>query len=657
MQAETRSQLYSNHDEILTRLARLDGAIKCANTRLLSFRPEKSQSLQPVDTSGAVTSGVGDFDDADTRNGVQTLKECISTAESVRDTFESSHNPDDISLMRSSDDSECGASGEEYGNNDRNDARVKDVQGVNGSSIDQHEFVGHHNPNHDEYIPVEVLSFLIEDLKEHAQKDLEAGHPKRAEVKLLEAVKYAEERKLKHGILPKDVVDVRETLAVVYKKQKKWAEARKILLGLLQGGDESQSAPLAEKALQHSRQYLLLATIHLEMYQAHSSTRTPQGAADLEAAERYAMLAFTKRFKHCRAILNQPDHDLLDSVKTLIVIHEAQGRTVLADSYYRQFIAPYIQTGLVPDELRRSGSVATGSHADVIERNDLLISAIRKGDRDHIESLLDTENANCRCSKGRTPLMYSVEQEDEVTIRKLLEHGAEINATTASGSTALHQAVVKGNVGMARLLIELDANIEATDKDLATPLLKAVEKNHRILVRYLLGEGASVHVKDKDGWTLLHHAAHNGAVGVLKDLLYPSHEVDVNATCLAGKSALHHCAELTLLEPARVLLDYKANVDALDANERSPLFFAVNKPSNDRREQFVAMLLENGARIDPISLPARQRDYPALQMYPASLTGTPLPSSPRRKSASTTASSGSNQTRRSFLRRFSLNNI
>ncbi|KAF7508936.1 hypothetical protein GJ744_008492 [Endocarpon pusillum] len=44
------------------------------------------------------------------------------------------------------------------------------------------------------------------------------------------------------------------------------------------------------------------------------------------------------------------------------------------------------------------------------------------------------------------------------------------------------------------------------------------------------------------------------------------------------------------------------------------------------REQFLTLLLDNGAQIDPARFPPRQRDYPALQNYPANMVGTVSPS-------------------------------
>lgn len=645
-----------NHDQILARLARLDQAIKRANSRLLTVSRERPDETQAVDSAGAVASKVGELDDASGCSGVQTLRDSISIAETVRNNFESAYDPDGKSLMRFSVDFDRGAPDDYQGNamSDLDETQPEEVSGGNDDRFDTDEFFGLSEADRDDSRPGEVLSMLIDDLREHAQKDLEAGNPKRAEVHLIEAIEHAEERQAKRGIPFKDRVELQETLAVVYQNQKKWAEARKILHGLLQQDGKPGRWYAAEKALQRSRQYLLLATIHHDMYLAHPGKEDPQQSADLRSAERYATLAFSKRFK-LRGTTNDPqDSGFLEAVRMLIQIHEAQGRTVLADSYRRQFMTSNTPADPLPNELLRSLSLNT-SDFDVVDIDDLLVSAIKQKDQANIQSLLQTANVNYRCSNGKTPLMYAVEQADEVTIRKLLSHDAEINATTSSGSTALHQAVAKGNVRMVRLLLELDADIEATDNNLATPLVKAVEKNHGLLVSYLLGQGANIHVKDKAGWTLLHHAAHNGAVDVLQHLLYPSHEMDVDATCPARKTALHYCAELTLIDPARILLDRGANVEAEDAASRTPLFFAVNKPCNQKREQFVKLLLDHGAQIDPTRLPARQRDYAALQSHPSRVDSS-LSSPPRRRgSTHSDATLGTTATGRSFLRRFSIN--
>lgn len=645
-QTETQSELRSNHDSILVRLEELKKAIDKANTRLnLTSAADDGQRIKEPTASDL--PDLEDFEDADDFHSADTLRDCISTAETVRD---------DVELWRRS--LFCVAENEPIDDemNSSGELGLEQPETAEGSEYKMTGLESPDIPHGDQGLPLEVVSGLIDDLKQHAQKEFEANNFKRAESNLIEAIKHAEQREAKYGVPFEERRQLQEILATIYHKQNKWAEATKILRGLLQESDVSNPELAVEQAQQRSRQYLLLATIHYEMYQSRSSDQYSQKADDLQSAEGYAQQAFTKRYRLGGGPINQQDPNFLQAVQMLIQIHEAQGRTVLAKSYHRQFLIN--QQPASPSSLGApiSRSSIADSEFDVVDIDELLISAVKQGDQSNIQSLLLTANVNCRCDKGKFPLIYAVELGDEVTVRKLLDHGAEINAQTRSGTSALHQAVIKGDLNMARLLIELDADIEVKDNNLTSPLCKAVEKRHGLMVSYLLGQSADVNVRDKAGWTLLHHAAHNRAVDVLKHLLYPSHGIDVNATCPAGKTALHHCAELTLIEPAKVLLAHGANPDALDANSRSPLFFAVDKPFNQKREMFVDLLLESGAEVDRARLP-RHLGYPALRRYHSADPGVSSSKPKRRESADTVATSGTGQSgQSSWRRRFLLKN-
>lgn len=645
--SDTQSQLRLNHEETIARLASLQEAIQCANSHLkITSRQKPGEQYEPG------SSDDGEADDAGGYDGVQTLMDCISIAETVRDAFDPAYSPNGKSIARFFDDYEDETLGQiPVCSSGLDHPQPKDASGPNHGWFDAPEFFSHHNVDNDYSTPLEVLSILIDDLREHAQNDLEAGNSKRAEVNLIEAIYYAEERESRHGVVFKDRVQLQEKLAAVYYDQKKWAEARMILHGLLQ--EEGSNGPelSVEKASQRSRQYLLLATIHHAMYLARPDDEDPQQAAHLKAAEVFAKQPFM-RYKLRGATFDRQDSDFLETVQILIQIHEAQGRTLLAESWRRKFIVTNGSAKPVANDIMSSLSITSASDFDVIDIDELLISTIKQGDQSHTQRLLLTANVNCRCSRGRSPLMYAADQGDEITIRKLIDHGAEINASTPSGSTTLHQVVAKGNLRLAQLLLELDADIEANDGNKATPLMKALEKNHGLLVSYLLGQGADIHVKDKAGWTVLHHAAYNGAVDVLQHLLYPAHKMDVNAKCPAGKTALHYCAELDMVEPAKILLDHGAEIEAHDACNRSPLFFAVSKPWNKRREQFVNLLVNHGARVDPSRLPRRQRDYQALQNHPSNVENGLSSSEARRSSTNSNSTSATSHTGLPFLRRF-----
>lgn len=96
-----------------------------------------------------------------------------------------------------------------------------------------------------------------------------------------------------------------------------------------------------------------------------------------------------------------------------------------------------------------------------INRRILLVSAIRSRDGLHLQTILDLNpDIHQRCRKDRTPLMHAVEVEFDITVRRLIDKGAEVNGTTHSKSTALHQAASKGSTNMIELPISLNASLE-----------------------------------------------------------------------------------------------------------------------------------------------------------------------------------------------------
>jgi len=95
---------------------------------------------------------------------------------------------------------------------------------------------------------------------------------------------------------------------------------------------------------------------------------------------------------------------------------------------------------------------------------------------------------------GRTPLMWAAFRRNAVLVRKLLQHGAKVNAFTGVGS-ALTQAAWVSDAKIARLL--LDAGADVNQRDLKwefTPLhwAAASEYASTVLVTLLLERGAEV---------------------------------------------------------------------------------------------------------------------------------------------------------------------
>jgi ankyrin repeat protein/mono/diheme cytochrome c family protein len=96
---------------------------------------------------------------------------------------------------------------------------------------------------------------------------------------------------------------------------------------------------------------------------------------------------------------------------------------------------------------------------------------VRTGDRAAIDALLrpDTVAAGAHGPAGATPLMMAALYGDAALVRRLLDAGADPDATNNSGATALMWAAP--DVAKMRLLLDAGANVEARSDDRRTPLL------------------------------------------------------------------------------------------------------------------------------------------------------------------------------------------
>lgn len=153
--------------------------------------------------------------------------------------------------------------------------------------------------------------------------------------------------------------------------------------------------------------------------------------------------------------------------------------------------------------------------------------------------------------RAMTSLVLSCWLEREDAARVLLDRGADLDAVlpTIHGSQALHLAAIKGCSAIVRLLLEYGApQYRATaEPHRYTPLHLAVlcadsRKRHVDVVRALLNPLADVQQKSGDGSTALHLAIKNG-----------------------------NCDEEIIM----LLRNHGADVDVLDGQDKSPLYYAL----------------------------------------------------------------------------------
>lgn len=157
-------------------------------------------------------------------------------------------------------------------------------------------------------------------------------------------------------------------------------------------------------------------------------------------------------------------------------------------------------------------------------------------------------------------------------------------------------------------------------------LLEAVQKGQAKRVQKLLSLGADVNAKDKWQITALMSASKNGYLGIVRDLVTRRARIED----YSGNSALVWAAWAGHLDIVKLLLEYGADVRALDENGNTALFDAARRG----HAEVVKVLLEHGSHVHDSRNPsgnaltwAKQKGYQRItDMLTASLDQSTGPS-------------------------------
>lgn len=166
-------------------------------------------------------------------------------------------------------------------------------------------------------------------------------------------------------------------------------------------------------------------------------------------------------------------------------------------------------------------------------------------------------DANVALTNGLTALHEAAANGSIRTCNLLLEHKAQLEATTPSG-TALHFAVSENREKTAEMLIKRGANVNAVNSKGVTPLMFACLMDKPVVAKELLVANADLTITIAGGITALHMASETGATDIVKLFLETRAEdakVAANLKSDAGAVPLQHAAGkghheiVTLLQP------------------------------------------------------------------------------------------------------------
>jgi uncharacterized protein len=233
------------------------------------------------------------------------------------------------------------------------------------------------------------------------------------------------------------------------------------------------------------------------------------------------------------------------------------------------------------------------------------------GDPETIKLLLD---AGARVRKRVALLIYLAEgvsrgrlQTD--IIERMIEAGADVNASNSYQGTVLNKAIVQVphalTIETIRSLIEAGANVNAADASGQTPLMLAARQNQIELLELLLNSGAkrSLNAKDKDGRSAFIYAAggwRDSTLAIVKVLM--ANGATVTEVDEAGETPLMLAAKGGSNETIQILLKAGSSINAKDKQGQTALMYAVtgyNTPNPDTA-QTIKLLLANGAGVNDV---------------------------------------------------------
>jgi len=171
-----------------------------------------------------------------------------------------------------------------------------------------------------------------------------------------------------------------------------------------------------------------------------------------------------------------------------------------------------------------------------------------------------------------------------------IKFGININIADKTNFTLLHYACLRKYTELAKYLLKNGACLNAKTDYGWTPLYCSVSSVNYELSEHLLknGANANVNLTLNGGWTPLHYTLINNHMDIFKLLL--KYKADIEAKDNDGSTPLHYVKDYNI-DICRLLIDSGSNINAKDNGGKTPLHYA--KLFND--DEIRNLLIKHGA--------------------------------------------------------------
>ncbi len=156
--------------------------------------------------------------------------------------------------------------------------------------------------------------------------------------------------------------------------------------------------------------------------------------------------------------------------------------------------------------------------------------------------------------------------------------------------SALFDACYWGEDEEIKEYIHNGFNVNDQDQNERTLIHCAASNGHLQIVKILINAGADLEVKDRNDATTLHYAVRFGFLDIVQYLL--AEGASVQSQSMEGDTPLHNAVEfIEYKDIVKVLIDAGSDVNALDLHQSSPLDLALYH----KNIEAIQMLLDAGA--------------------------------------------------------------
>lgn len=218
----------------------------------------------------------------------------------------------------------------------------------------------------------------------------------------------------------------------------------------------------------------------------------------------------------------------------------------------------------------------------------------------------DNNSMTIKANNGKTPLHWTIQNNNPAIAKLLIENGASVNAVTQLGRLPIHFAAQVGDLKTLKLLlVKNPQSLNAKDIYNQTPLLWAAAKGHQEVVEFLLKQnGIELNVvtsisddpeagKEHNGKTALHWAIQNNKDPAIAQALIEAGVAINTKTTQSGLFPIHLAVQKNDLSTVKLLLNKDPDLfNAKDVYNHTPLLLA-SQNNHKEIEQFLKQEQQN----------------------------------------------------------------